>query len=81
MVPVSVERKLGGDTGSVTWWVDDVMMMEMERYKKKVKVPPQRNAAWNDQMYQVRVFNQLVFNNDRVQTWGTCSSPTTGRFA
>ena len=64
MVPVSVERKLGGDTGSVTWWVDDVMMMEMERYKKKVKVPPQRNAAWNDQMYQVRVFNQLVFNND-----------------
>ena len=64
MVPVSVERKVAGDTASMTWWVDDVMMMEAERYKKKVKVPPQRNAAWNDQMYQVRVFNQLVFNND-----------------
>ena len=64
MVPVSVERKVAGDSGSVTWWVDDVMMMEMERYKKKIKVPPQRNADWNDQMYQVRVFNQLVFNND-----------------
>ena len=64
MLPVSVERKVGGDTGSVTWWVDDMMMMEADRYKKKIQVPPQRNAAWNDQMYQVRVFNQLVFNND-----------------
>ncbi len=64
MLPVSVERKVGGDTASMTWWVDDVMMMERDRYKKKIQVPPQRNVAWNDQMYQVRVFNQLVFNND-----------------
>ncbi len=64
MLPVSVERNVGGDTGSVTWWVDDVMMMEADRYQKKVQVPPQRNADWNDQMYQVRVFNQLVFNSD-----------------
>ena len=64
MLPVSVERNVGGDTGSVTWWVDDVMMMEVDRYKKKIQVPPQRNADWNDQMYQVRVFNQLVFNSD-----------------
>ncbi len=64
MLPVSVERNVGGDSGSVTWWVDDVMMMEIDRYKKKIQVPPQRNADWNDQMYQVRVFNQLVFNND-----------------
>ena len=64
MLPVSVERKVGGDTASMTWWVDDVMMMERDRYKKKIQVPPQRNADWNDQMYQVRVFNQLVFNDD-----------------
>ena len=63
-MPVSVERKVGGDTASMTWWVDDVMTMERDRYKKKIQDPPQRNVAWNDQMYQVRVFNQLVFNND-----------------
>ena len=40
MLPVSVERKVGGDTASMTWWVDDVMMMERDRYKKKIQVPP-----------------------------------------
>ncbi len=64
MLPVSVERTLGGNTGSLTWWIDDVMMMERDRYEKKIQVPPQRNLDWNDQMYQVRVFNQLVFNSD-----------------
>lgn len=64
MVPVSVERKVGGDTGAVTWWVDDVMMMESKRYVKKIPVPPAKRIRWNDQMYQVRIFNELVYNND-----------------
>ena len=62
VVPVSVERKIKGKTGSVTWWVDDVQMMELERHNKKI-APPNR-ADWNDQMYNVRVFNELVYNND-----------------
>ena len=62
MVPVSVERKVGRESASVTWWVDDVQMLELERYKKKIPAP--NRAAWNDQMYNVRVFNELVFNND-----------------
>ena len=62
MVPVSVERKLGGKYASVTWWVDDVLMMEGERFKKKVE-PPNR-ALWNDQMQNARVFNELVYNTD-----------------
>jgi hypothetical protein len=62
MVPVSVERKVMGKTASVTWWVDDVQMLELQRYKKKLSAP--NRAEWNDQMYNVRVFNELVFNND-----------------
>lgn len=62
MVPVSIERKLGGETGALTWWVDDVEMMEKERFKKNIRPPDQ--DAWNDQMFQVRVFNELVYNTD-----------------
>jgi hypothetical protein len=62
MVPVSVLRKIGGDTGAATWWVDNVRMMEKDRFQKKIEVPD--SDAWNDQMYQVRVFNELVYNTD-----------------
>jgi hypothetical protein len=62
MVPVSVERKIGRDRGAVTWWVDDVQMLERDRLQKKVAPPDQ--ADWTDQMFQVRVFNELVFNTD-----------------
>lgn len=62
MVPVSVEREIDGDSVAVTWWVDDVEMMARERYSRKME-PPQV-FQWNDQRYQVRVFNQLVYNTD-----------------
>ena len=59
---MSVERKIKGKLGAVTWWVDDVKMMEKKRYQKKI-APPNR-ALWNDQMFQVRIFNELVYNTD-----------------
>ena len=62
MIPVSVERKIKGKWASVTWWVDDVKMMASKRYQKKI-APPNR-AKWNDQMFQVRIFNELVYNTD-----------------
>jgi hypothetical protein len=62
MVPVSVERKVHGASGAVTWWVDDVLMMEGERHEQGIQPPDLE--AWNDQMYQARVFNQLVYNTD-----------------
>ena len=62
VVPVSVERRLGGKTGSVTWWVDDVQMMEQERFKKKIAPPNQAN--WIDQMCNARVFTEFVYNTD-----------------
>jgi hypothetical protein len=61
MVPPYVERRLSANTGSVSWWVND-SMMEAERYKKKLSIPdPDR---WNEQMYAVRVFHELVYDTD-----------------
>ncbi len=62
MIPVSVERRIKGKTAAVTWWVEDVEMMEKERRQKKIRPP--RVAAWLDQRMQARVFNELVYNTD-----------------
>ena len=62
MVPVSVERKVG-NMAAVTWWVDDTWMTELERKNKKIEPPDQ--LYWNQQMYDCRVFDQLIYNTDR----------------
>src|SRR5216684_7152461 len=61
MVPVYVERKWKGDSGSLSWWLP-VKMDEEERVKQKIAVPDP--DAWNNQMYKVRVFDQLVYDSD-----------------
>jgi hypothetical protein len=63
MVPVSVERKVGGDMAAVTWWVDDTLMTELDRHKKKMEPPDLK--TWNPQMFVCRVFDQLIYNTDR----------------
>ena len=63
MIPPSVERRVKGSTSAVTWWVDDVLMTEKERFFKKKNSPDP--ASWNRQMYIVRVFDQLIYNVDR----------------
>jgi hypothetical protein len=63
MIPPSVERMYNGKHGSFTWWVDDVIMDEAERLKKKVAAPDARR--WNEQMWHVRMFDQLIYNVDR----------------
>ncbi|MCU1275391.1 MAG: hypothetical protein JWO48_2822 [Bryobacterales bacterium] len=63
MIPVSVERKVGGKTSAITWWVDDKMFDEFDRKKQGLE-PPDRDE-WNKQMYAVRVFDQLIYNTDR----------------
>jgi hypothetical protein len=63
MVPVTVERKVGGSAASVTWWADDVMMTEKERYTKKVAPPDESLRA--RQIHCVRVFDELIYNTDR----------------
>ncbi len=63
LVPVSVKRRWRTDDAAFTWWVDDVMMDEGDRLKKKMSPPNPRE--WNEQMQLVRVFDQLIYNVDR----------------
>ncbi len=62
MVPVSVERVVDGRKAAVTWWIDDVRMMEQERVENRIKPPHPRD--WIEQVYRRRVFNELVYNTD-----------------
>jgi len=62
MVPVSVERTVNRKPAAVTWWVDDVKMMERERYEKKI-VPP-NPSDWVGQMSTAAVFTELICNTD-----------------
>ncbi len=61
MLPVYVERKWAGNTGSLSWWLP-VKMDEAERYKQKITAPDP--DAWNNQMYKIRVFDQLISDSD-----------------
>jgi hypothetical protein len=61
MLPVYVERKWEGNPGSLSWWLP-VKMDEAERYKRKLTAPDA--DAWNNQMYKIRVFDQLVADDD-----------------
>src|SRR3984893_19159860 len=61
MMPVYVERKWKGDVGSLSWWLP-VKMDEVERHKQGLTAPDP--DAWNNQMYKIRVFDQLVYDND-----------------
>ena len=61
MLPVYVERKWQNDKGSLSWWLP-VKMDEVERHKQKL-TPPDPDA-WNNQMYKIRVFDQLVYDSD-----------------
>lgn len=62
-VPMSVERRVEGRSAAVTWWVDDVMMDEGDRQKKKATDPnPQRGVGY---VVRQRVFDELIQNRDR----------------
>jgi hypothetical protein len=45
MVPLSVERKVAGKSSTVTWWVDDAVMTELDRRKNSQEAPDR--TAWN----------------------------------
>ena len=61
MLPVYVERKYKGVPGSLSWWLP-VKMDEEERVKSQIH-PPDLDA-WNNQMYRIRVFDELVYDTD-----------------
>jgi hypothetical protein len=61
MLPVYVERKWEGKTGSLSWWLP-AKMDEADRVKKKIAAPDA--DKWNRQMYRIRVFDELVYDTD-----------------
>ncbi|HYU78572.1 MAG TPA: hypothetical protein VEK56_06280 [Vicinamibacterales bacterium] len=63
MTPPSVERIFESKKGAYTWWIDDVQMDEGARLKKKINAPDA--TRWNQQMWHVRIFDQLIYNVDR----------------
>jgi hypothetical protein len=63
MVPVSVERKYRSTPSAFTWWLDDVLMDEGDRLKKKIEAPDR--GYWSRQTMMMRLFDQLISNVDR----------------
>jgi hypothetical protein len=62
-VPMSVDRVVDHKPSAVTWWLDDVMMEEGDRLKKKSYGPqPVRTLG---QLSVLRVFDELIQNRDR----------------
>jgi hypothetical protein len=62
MVPVTVERTYRGQKGSLQFWIDNCMM-ESDRLKRKLNPPDP--TSWKQQIFKVRVFDNLVYNIDR----------------
>jgi hypothetical protein len=65
MVPVSVPGRYRSSRAAISWWVDDVMMDEGGRLKKKLEAPEDKKRLWNQQIYMLRIFDQLIYNVDR----------------
>jgi hypothetical protein len=63
MMPVTVERRIRGRIGSLSWWVDDVMMDEAER-EKAAALPPVP-LAFSRQRQRMTIFAELVRDVDR----------------
>jgi hypothetical protein len=62
VVPPAVERRIGREVGSLSLWVER-SITEWERLKVREIHPPDL-AAWNNQMYTIRLFQQLIFDTD-----------------
>jgi hypothetical protein len=61
LLPVYVERRWQGKTGSLSWYLP-VKMDDVERVEKKMEPPDSDN--WNRQMYRIRVFDELIYDTD-----------------
>ncbi len=61
LVPVTVERRLGGERGSLQLWIEDAMT---EADRRLGGHRPPDGKAWSDQVARARIFHQLVFDAD-----------------
>ena len=63
LVVPAVERVMNGRPASLTWWLNDFAMNELDRRRKKIDPPDVAN--WNLQMQAVRAFDELISNTYR----------------
>ena len=63
LVPPTVERNVNDRPASVTWWLDDFAMNEVDRRRKRIDPPDQ--DRWDRQVQAVRVFDELISNTYR----------------
>jgi hypothetical protein len=62
IVPPVVRRRINREVGSLSLWVNGAIT-EWERIEIKKTHPPDL-AAWNDQMFTIRLFLQLIYDTD-----------------
>ena len=62
IVPPCVERSIRGKTGALCLWVEGTIT-EWERLKVQQTKPPDPER-WNEQMYTIRLFLQLIYDID-----------------
>lgn len=62
IVPPAVERLVKGEPGALSLWVEGAIT-EWERLRVRDIHPPD-TVAWNNQMYTVRLFLQLIYDTD-----------------
>lgn len=65
MVPVTIERVIRGERGSLSWWVN-WKWDEQSRVKEKQRPPD--GLRWRQQWDVARVFRELIDDTDRNQT-------------
>lgn len=63
MMPVTVARRWQGRPGSLSWWVDDVLMDEAARETSPLQPPSPRD--FQQQRMRMQVFAELVGDVDR----------------
>ncbi|MEW6323361.1 MAG: hypothetical protein AB1635_20005 [Acidobacteriota bacterium] len=63
MMPPTVQRAWNGRFGSLSWWVDDVLMDEAEREEKGITPPDVR--PWYEARQRMVVFAALLYDMDR----------------
>ena len=64
MMPPTIERRIDGRTGALSWWMDDVLMDEQEREAKNAQ-PPSGAVGFARQRQSMSVFAELVRDTDR----------------
>lgn len=61
LVPVTVERRIHGEKGSLQLWIEETIT-EADRLERELQPPDLEQ--WNRQMFNVRLFHQLSYNTD-----------------